>query len=62
MSQSKLAKLGEPYFSTKTRGTGLGLMVTFLIIEAMKGTLEFQSQKYVGTEVIIRFPTINLVV
>ncbi|MNR55435.1 Sporulation kinase A [compost metagenome] len=52
----QLAKLGEPYYSTKTKGTGLGLMVTFRLIEIMKGKIEFKSQKYVGTEVIIRFP------
>lgn len=52
----QLAKLGEPYYSTKTKGTGLGLMVTFRLIEIMKGHIEFKSQKYLGTEVIMRFP------
>ncbi|MDR6553015.1 HAMP domain-containing sensor histidine kinase [Paenibacillus qinlingensis] len=52
----QLAKLGEPYYSTKTKGTGLGLMVTFRLIEIMKGNIEFKSQKYAGTEVIMRFP------
>ncbi|MBO9598322.1 MAG: PAS domain-containing sensor histidine kinase, partial [Cohnella sp.] len=47
---------GNPYFSTKTKGTGLGLMVTFRIIEVMSGTLEFRSEKGKGTEVTIRFP------
>lgn len=56
---AQLVKLGEPYFSTKTKGTGLGLMVTFRIIEAMKGTIKFSSQKNAGTEVVIRFPSIN---
>ncbi|UKS26757.1 HAMP domain-containing histidine kinase [Paenibacillus sp. HWE-109] len=56
---AQLAKLGEPYFSTKTKGTGLGLMVTFRLIEAMKGTIEFSSQKHVGTEVMIRFPAVS---
>lgn len=56
MEEEQLAKLGEPYFSTKTKGTGLGLMVTFRIIEAMKGTLEFRSRKGEGTEAIARFP------
>ncbi|MFD0715708.1 ATP-binding protein [Paenibacillus sp. GCM10027626] len=56
MNGEQLAKLGEPFFSTKTVGTGLGLMVTFRIIEVMKGTLEFHSVKGKGTEAIIRFP------
>ncbi|WP_054956250.1 sensor histidine kinase [Paenibacillus dakarensis] len=56
MEAQELVRLGEPYYSNKTKGTGLGLMVTFRIIEAMKGTIEFTSQKGIGTEVIIRFP------
>ncbi len=56
MDERILARLGEPYFSNKTKGTGLGLMVTFRIIEAMQGTIEFKSQKGIGTEATIRFP------
>lgn len=52
----KLDKLGEPYFSSKSKGTGLGLMVTFRIIEAMEGTIRFSSTKGIGTEAIIRLP------
>ncbi|EGL20268.1 MULTISPECIES: HAMP domain-containing sensor histidine kinase [unclassified Paenibacillus] len=58
METKELSKLGEPYFSTKTKGTGLGLMVTFRIIEVMHGRLEFKSEKGVGTEAIVRFPSI----
>lgn len=58
MEPEQVAKLGEPYFSTKTKGTGLGLMVTFRIIEAMKGKLEFRSTKGKGTEAIVRFPLV----
>ncbi|RXZ84309.1 sensor histidine kinase [Paenibacillaceae bacterium] len=56
MNATELAKLGEPYFSNKSKGTGLGLMVTFRIIEVMQGKLEFRSEKGIGTEAIIRFP------
>jgi two-component system sporulation sensor kinase B len=56
MEEEEISKLGVPYFSTKTKGTGLGLMVTFRIIEVMHGTIEFQSVKGKGTEAIIRFP------
>lgn len=56
MDEEQIAKLGNPYFSTKTKGTGLGLMVTFRIIEVMQGTLEFRSEKGKGTEATIRFP------
>lgn len=56
----QLRKLGEPYYSTKTKGTGLGLMVTFRLIEIMKGHIEFKSQRFLGTEVIIRFPNVTI--
>lgn len=59
MDPKELSKLGEPYFSTKTKGTGLGLMVTFRIIEIMQGKIKFISEKGVGTEAIIRFPAIT---
>lgn len=59
MEQEQIAKLGEPYFSTKTKGTGLGLMVTFRIIEVMQGTIEFRSEKGKGTEALIRFPLVQ---
>ncbi|MEK8128145.1 HAMP domain-containing sensor histidine kinase [Paenibacillus filicis] len=59
MDASELARLGEPYFSTKTKGTGLGLMVTFRIIEVMQGTIEFLSDKGSGTEVILTFPALE---
>ncbi|KRE58436.1 sensor histidine kinase [Paenibacillus sp. Soil750] len=58
MEPEQIAKLGEPYFSTKTKGTGLGLMVTFRIIEVMEGTLKFHSEKGKGTEAIVRFPLV----
>ncbi|MEJ8306519.1 ATP-binding protein [Saccharibacillus sacchari] len=56
MGPEELKRLGEPYFSNKTKGTGLGLMVTFRIIEAMQGTLKFSSEKGAGTEATIRLP------
>lgn len=56
MDQGVLSRLGEPYFSNKTKGTGLGLMVTFRIIEAMHGEITFVSKKGVGTESITVLP------
>ncbi len=56
MDPDGLNRLGEPYFSTKIKGTGLGLMVTFGIIEMMQGRIMFNSIKGEGTEVLIGFP------
>lgn len=56
MEPGVLNRLGEPYFSNKSKGTGLGLMVTFRIIEAMNGEVRIISKKGAGTESIIILP------
>lgn len=56
MNEADLKRLGEPYYSKKTKGTGLGLMVTFRIIEVMQGKITFTSKKGFGTEVVMQFP------
>ncbi|OAO89097.1 hypothetical protein AXX17_ATUG04520 [Arabidopsis thaliana] len=43
--QEMLARLGEPFFTTKDKGTGLGLMVCFKIIQAHGGTLEVANRE-----------------
>lgn len=57
MEAEDLKHLGEPYYSKKTKGTGLGLMVTYRIIEAMNGEITYQSQIGKGTQVCIVFPS-----
>jgi two-component system, sporulation sensor kinase B len=37
MTQHQIDRLGEPYFSTKENGTGLGMMVSFSVIKGMGG-------------------------
>lgn len=56
MSQDALVRLGEPYFSNKSKGTGLGLMVTYRIIEVMQGDITFKSKKGEGTESVTVLP------
>ncbi|WP_318505856.1 ATP-binding protein [Bacillus sp. T3] len=52
----KLKKLGEPFFTTKQDGTGLGLLVTKKIIEDHHGELLFESKKEQGTKVSMILP------
>ncbi|WP_079505365.1 ATP-binding protein [Mesobacillus jeotgali] len=52
----KLAKLGEPFYTTKQNGNGLGLMVTKKIIEEHEGTFNIESQLEKGTIVTITLP------
>lgn len=57
MSQQQINRLGEPYFSTKDlKGTGLGMMVVYRIVESMKGTIQIDSRKGIGTTIFIRLP------
>jgi len=58
MDKNELAKLGTPYYSSKTLGTGLGLMVTYRIMEDFNGSLQFHSEKGKGTEAILTFPRV----
>ncbi|WP_209124909.1 PAS domain S-box protein [Alkalihalobacillus sp. BA299] len=54
--KNKIQKLGEPFYSSKEHGTGLGLMVCFKIIEEHKGTITIDSEEGAGTTVSIRLP------
>ncbi|TMW70437.1 PAS domain-containing sensor histidine kinase [Alteribacter natronophilus] len=54
--KEQLKRVGEPFFSTKETGTGLGLMVTFKIIEEHGGTVQIDSEEGVGSTFTITFP------
>jgi two-component system, sporulation sensor kinase E len=56
ISAEKLKRLGEPFYTTKDRGTGLGLMVSYKIIEEHKGCIQVESQEGVGTTFQIYLP------
>ncbi|MBJ6363050.1 ATP-binding protein [Paenibacillus sp. GCM10012307] len=53
MTPEELTRLGTPFYSTKTNGTGLGLMVAFRIIQAIGGQLEYTSEKGKGTTSVV---------
>lgn len=56
MTKEQLTRLGQPYYSLKEKGTGLGLMVTFSILQAHNGTIVYKSEIGKGTEAIITLP------
>jgi len=51
-----LHRLGEPFFTTKEKGTGLGLMISHKIIEEHEGHIRYDSRSGEGTTVSIRLP------
>ncbi|MFH0789221.1 MAG: ATP-binding protein [Pseudomonadota bacterium] len=51
-----LAKIFEPFFSTKEKGTGLGLSVSFGIIQNHQGHIEVSSLPESGTRFSINLP------
>jgi signal transduction histidine kinase len=56
MDQEALAKIFEPYFSTKATGTGLGLTIAKRNVELNGGTISVTSARGVGTTVTIALP------
>jgi len=49
-------KLFTPFFTTKSKGQGLGLAVVKRMTEALNGTVTFESKEGNGTTFIVRFP------
>jgi two-component system, NtrC family, sensor kinase len=57
IAEENIGKIFDPFFSTKSdRGTGLGLSVSYGIIERHGGKIEVQSKVNEGTTFIIKLP------
>ncbi len=61
MDQATLEHALEPFFTTKQtgEGTGLGLSSVYGTVERMGGSFRIDSSPGVGTEVVIRLPTVE---
>jgi PAS domain S-box-containing protein len=51
-----LPRLGEPFYSLKEKGTGLGIMICHKIIKQHHGTITYHSKENEGTLVEIKLP------
>ena len=56
ISKKDLKNVASPFFTTKTKGTGLGLVVCKQVVDAHKGSLTIKSDKGKGTTVTITLP------
>ena len=56
MTQETMARVFEPYFTTKKTGSGLGLMITQRIVRAHGGEVVLESDPGRGLRLTIRLP------
>lgn len=59
ISKDNLSKIREPFFTTKRQGTGLGVSLSYEIIQAHHGKIEYVSEENKGTLVTIKIPLMD---
>lgn len=59
IDETRLKHIGEPFYSVKEKGIGLGMTVSYRIMETHKGTINITSQVNVGTTVEILLPKVK---
>jgi signal transduction histidine kinase len=58
--RENLDKLFDPFFSTKKKGTGLGLPIVKSIVEGHDGEIEVESEPGKGTRIIVTLRTYQI--
>jgi len=56
LNKERIKRLGEPYYSNKEKGTGLGLMLCYKIVRQHNGSIIVRSKENHGTTVEVRLP------
>lgn len=59
MTKSQLKKLGTPFYTTKEKGTGVGLTISFQIVQSMKGKIKIDTELGKGTTFTLQFPSVS---
>lgn len=59
MTEEQIGKVGTPFYSTKSSGTGLGMMVVNHVIKSSGGQMFLSSQQGIGTEWKLQFPQVR---
>ena len=58
MDEQAVARIFEPYFSTKASGTGLGLTIARRNVESSGGRISLRSVRGIGTTVTLTVPAV----
>ncbi|MGR3763205.1 ATP-binding protein [Rossellomorea sp. NS-SX7] len=61
MSREQVDRFGEPFYTTKNEGTGLGIMAASIIVKSMKGNIQVKSKLNRGTTVYLEFNEVTKV-
>lgn len=56
ISQDDLSKVFLPFFTKKSKGTGIGLAISREIVAAMEGEMSVESEEQKGTSFIVKLP------
>ncbi len=56
ISPEHLSNLFRPYFTTKKKGTGLGLAVSYKLVQDHNGDIQVSSEVNQGTRVVVQLP------
>jgi signal transduction histidine kinase len=59
MTQAELDRAFDDFYTTKDRGTGLGLTIVRRLIQDLGGRLRIETEPNVGTRVMIELPAVN---
>jgi signal transduction histidine kinase len=53
---AELPRIGDPFFTTKAKGSGLGFFIARRLVQSAGGQLEIRSEAGRGTTCVIRWP------
>jgi signal transduction histidine kinase len=56
IKKEDLARVLEPFYTTKSSGTGLGLAIAYRIMDDHGGTIQVSSTPGIGTTTVLTFP------
>ena len=56
MDEETLSKVKEMFFTTKQKGTGLGVSLSNEIIKAHNGSITYTSKLKKGTKAVVKLP------